>query len=76
MIIYMDDYRKDEDSQTAESSRYEQERMRANGAPALQLAMTEAALAAPLPTPELPDDFEDFDAKDFIDRAHALASQI
>ena len=32
--------------------------------------------ARPGASPELPDDFDDFNAKDFIDRAYALATQI
>ncbi len=78
MIIHMDDYRKvDEvDARQVERERYEQARRYANGMLALQQVQAERSPQQHLPTPLLPLDFEDFDAKDFITRASALATQI
>lgn len=78
MIISMNDYRRLDEEYDASSDVGHDLRRRAyeyhgNAAPALQLATVESGLHE---CPDLPTDFDDFDAKDFIARAYALATQI
>ena len=77
MIISMDDYRRIDSEYDASSEVGQDLRRRAygNAVPALQLAAVESE-AEGLDSPDLPDDFDDFDAKEFIERAYALATQI
>ena len=78
MIISMDDYRridKEYDS-GADSDRrraYEQYGHCGNTVPKLRLATVESELHD---SPVLPVDFDDFDAREFIERAYSLATQI
>ena len=78
MIISMDDYRRIDNEYDARADVGQDLRRRAysnhgNAVPALQLAMVESALQE---SPDLPDNFDDFDAKKFIDRAYVLATQV
>jgi hypothetical protein len=75
MIISMDDYRRidGEFDSGADSDRRRMYEQRGNAVPALQLAQVQND---PLDAPVLPVDFDDFDAKEFIERAYALATHI
>ena len=78
MIISMNDYRRIDNEYDASSAEGHDLRRRAyenygNTTPALQLATLESELHD---SPDLPMDFDDFDARDFIERAYALATQI
>ena len=75
MIISMNDYRRidNEYDSGADSDRRRAYEFHGNAAPALQLATVESELHD---SPDLPTDFDDFDARDFIERAYALATQI
>lgn len=78
MVIDMDNYRRT-DSEFDADADVARRRAYGNTAPALQLAEVETeANATWLDTPTLPeaDDFDDFDAKEFIEQAYALATQI
>ena len=75
MIFDMDDYRKtagDFENNTPPARR----RARGNAAPAVQLAEVEPETW--LNAPELPemDEFDDIDAKAFIERVYGMATQI
>ena len=75
MIISMDDYRridKEYDS-GADSDRRQAYDHYGNTVPKLRLATVESELQD---SPDLPVDFYDFDAKEFIERAYSLATQI
>jgi hypothetical protein len=74
MIISMDDYRRidNEYDSGADSDRRRAYEHYGNAVPALRLATVEAESDSP----DLPNDFDDFDAKEFIDRAYDLATQI
>jgi len=74
MIISMDDYRRIDNEYDASAELDHSGRRYAYGnpAPALRLATVEAESESP----NLPDNFNDFDAKEFIDRAYDLATQI
>jgi len=79
MIIYMDDYRKVEDSDAMDNMRephLAEERMYANGVPQLQLAPINAYRTRRGPTPDLPEDFDDVDLREFIENVSVLATQI
>jgi hypothetical protein len=78
MIYSMDDYRRidNEYDSGADSDRrraYEYYGHYGNAVPALRLATVESELQD---SPDLPVDFDDFDAKEFIERAYSLATQI
>lgn len=75
MIISMDDYRRidSEYDSGADSDRRRMYEHCGNAVPALQLAQVQSE---PVDVPDLPVDFDDFDAKDFIERAYGLATQI
>ena len=75
MIISMDDYRRIDNEYDARADVGQDLRRRAysNAVPALQLATVESELQD---SPDLPADFDDFDAKEFIERAYSLATQI
>ncbi len=75
MIYSMDDYRRidNEYDSGADSDRRRQYERYGNTMPKLRLAMVEAELQE---SPTLPVDFDDFDAKEFIERAYSLATQI
>ena len=75
MIISMDDYRRidNEYDSGADSDRRRIYDNYGNTAPKLRLAMVESELQG---GPNLPMEFDDFDAKEFIDRAYDLATQI
>jgi hypothetical protein len=75
MIISMDDYRRidNEYDSGADSDRRRIYDNRGNTVPKLRLATVESELHD---SPHLPMDFDDFDAKDFIQRAYSLATQI
>ena len=75
MIISMDDYRRidNEYDSGADSDRRRIYDNYGNTAPRLRLATVESELRG---SPNLPADFDDFDAKEFIDRAYSLATQI
>ena len=77
MIISMDDYRRidSEYDASAELDRSGRRYTYGNPAPALRLATVESE-AVCQESPDLPDNFDDFDAKEFIDRAYDLATQI
>ena len=78
MVIDMDNYRRVESEFDADAD-VARRHASGNAAPALQLAEVETeADATWLNTPTLPeaDDFDDFDAKEFIEQAYALATQI
>ena len=68
MIILMDNFRRPEQNYTDDSLDYRH--VRGNALPVRKYASRDAA------SPVLPDDFDDFNAKNFIDRAYALATQI
>ncbi len=78
MIFIMDDYRRIDGEYDAGPQGGQDLRRRAygnhgNAVPALQLATVEPEAQD---SPDLPADFDDFDAKEFIERAYALATQI
>lgn len=68
MIILMDNFRRPEPNYSDDSLDYRH--IRGNALPARKYALHGVA------SPVLPDAFDDFNAKDFIDRAYALATQI
>ena len=79
-VFNMDDYRSIENEYDASLQAGHDLRRRAyghhgNAVPALQLATVESE-AEHLDVPVLPDDFDDFDAKEFIDRAYKMATLI
>ncbi|MEQ1775403.1 MAG: hypothetical protein ABL891_16630 [Burkholderiales bacterium] len=78
MIISMDDYRRidNEYDSGADSDRrraFGDNERHGNTVLALRLATVESELQD---SPDLPMDFDDFDAKEFIERAYSLATQI
>ena len=75
MIISMNDYRRidNEYESGADSDRRRAYDNYGNTAPALQLATVESGFHD---SPDLPMEFDDFDARDFIERAYSLATQI
>jgi hypothetical protein len=75
MIISMDDYRRldNEYDSGADSDRRRAYEHHGNAVPALRLATVESESQD---GPNLPVDFDDFDAKEFIERAYSLATQI
>lgn len=75
MIYSMDDYRRidNEYDSGADSDRRRQYERYGNTLPKLRLAMVEAELQE---SPHLPVDFDDFDAREFIEHAYSLATQI
>lgn len=75
MIISMDEYRRI-DNEFDSGSISDRGRMYdrcGNAVPALQLAQVQAVA---FDAPALPVDFDDFDAREFIERAYALATKI
>lgn len=76
MIIYMDDYRKAEDFDDVRQPHLAEERMYGNGIPQRQLAPLGAYRTRREPSPDLPQDFDDVDLREFIERVSALATQI
>ena len=76
MIIYMHDYRKFEDLDDAREPHLAEERLYGNGVPQLQLAPINAYRTRREPSPDLPDDFDDVDLREFIERVSVLATQI
>ena len=76
MVIYMDDYRKVEELDEIREPHLAEERMYGNGVPQLQLAPINAYRTRREPSPNLPEDFEDLDLRDFIERVSALATRI
>ena len=76
MLIYLDDYRKAQDSNMAKHDRYDEELLCANWNPALSvLALSCDQTTAEL-SPQLPEDFSNIDADAFLDRVYALATQV
>lgn len=76
MVIYMDQYRKAKATSVAIRHRRDEELMRVNGG--LSVAMS-AMFCGRHPhelSPRLPDDLASIDIEAFLDRVHALASQI
>lgn len=73
MIISMDDYRRidGEFDSGADSDRRRMYERHGNAVPRLATVQSES-----FDSPDLPVDFDDFDAKDFIERAYGLATQI
>lgn len=76
MVIYMDDYRKAQDSNLARHSRYDEELLCANWNPALRVLAMSCYQTAEELSPRLPEDFSKFDADAFLDRVYALATQV
>ncbi len=77
MIIDMEDYRRiDSDSDASMEVGHDlRRRAYSNAVPALQLATVESETER-FDAPEMPDDFDDVDAREFIERAYGLATQI
>ena len=76
MVIYMDDYRKAQESKVDPRQRYDEELLCVNWNPAIRvIALSSYQTAAEL-TPQLPEDFGNLDAKAFLDRVYALATQV
>ena len=75
MIISMNDYRRidSEYDSGADSDRRRLYEGHGNVAPQLRL---ETVQSESLDSPSLPVDFDDFDAKEFIERAYSMATQI
>jgi len=78
MIISMDDYRRlDHEYDSGDDA---DKRRAYGGCDRRGSAMVQPRLATvqeeSLDSPELPADFDDFDAKEFIERAYSLATQI
>ena len=75
MIYSMDDYRRidNEYDSGADSDRRRQYERFGNAVPKLLRAMVEPELQD---SPDLPVDFDDFDAREFIEQAYSLATQI
>jgi hypothetical protein len=74
MIISMDNYRRidNEYDSGADSDRRRAYERHGNALPALRLATLESEQASP----DLPLNFDEVDAREFIERAYALATQI
>ena len=76
MVIYMDDYRKAQNSSVGKDDRYDEELLCANWNPSLRaLAISCFQTTAEL-TPQLPEDFSNIDVEAFLDRIYALATQV
>ena len=73
MIIPMNDYRRADSKYAADT--LDDRRLFGNTVrvPRVRTRLYEAEHSS---GPQLPDDFDDFNAKDFIERAYALATQI
>lgn len=76
MVIYMDDYRKAQDSRVDQHGRYDEELMCANWNPAISMIATSRYQTAEELSPQLPEDFSTIDAAAFLDRVYALATQV
>ena len=77
MIFDMNDYRST-DSEIEDNTSFAYRRAYGNAAPALQLVQVEAEPATWLNAPELPemDEFDDIDAREFIERVYSMATKI
>lgn len=76
MVIYMDDYRKAQDSRVDEHRRYDEELLYANWNPAISMIAASHYQTAEELSPQLPEDFSTRDAAAFLDRVYALATQV
>ena len=76
MLIYMDDYRKAQESKVDPLRRYDEELLCVNWNPSVHgMAKSSQQTAAEL-SPQLPEDFSTIDAQAFLDRVYALATQV
>ena len=77
MIVYLDEYRKAKAAKTAATrQRYDAERMCVNWNPAFRSLATFCYQQPHELSPQLPDDFTAIDVDAFVNRVHALATQI
>ena len=76
MVIYMDDYRKAQESRVDQRRRYNDELMCVNWNPAISVMATSCYQTAEELSPQLPEDFSTIDAAAFLDRVYALATQV
>ena len=75
MVIYMDDYRKAQDLKVSKHGRYDEELLCVNWNPSLRALATSCQTTEEL-SPQLPEDFSSIDARAFLDRVYALATQV
>jgi len=76
MVIYMDDYRKAQESLVDQHRRYDEALMCMNWNPAISVIATSCCQTAEELSPQLPEDFSTIDAAAFLDRVYALATQV
>lgn len=76
MVIYMDDYRKAQESRVDQHRRYDDELLCVNWNPAISMIATSGYQTAEELGPQLPEDFSTIDAAAFLDRVYALATQV
>jgi len=76
VIIYMDDYRKAQESRAGATRRYDEDVLCVNWNPALQVMATACYQTPRELSPPLPESFSDVDIDAFLDRVYALATQV
>jgi len=77
MVIDMNEYRKAKAAKrTAELRRYDEELLCVNWNPAIGVIAMSCYQTEQELSPQLPEDFANFDVRSFLDRVYALASQI
>jgi len=76
VVIYMDDYRKAQESKVDGHQRYDEELLCVNWNPAIRVIAQSCYQTAAELTPQLPEDFANMDPQAFLDRVYALATQV
>ena len=76
MVIYMDDYRKAQESRVDQHRRYDEELLCVNWNPAISVMAMSCYQTAKELNPQLPLDFTIVDAAAFLDRVYALATHV